>query len=349
MIARLFSQSRTMNGQNNTTIDDGTQMTDNVSSHFGILLTTAHLLLGSGNILSNLLLVNTLYSIRNLKLRKTTRQFICYVSIYHSLMGLVILVRLFWRYCLLLALGGVFTGANTLSGMFFLSCEMLIMLRKPQTYQNIVTLYRSKVAMAATSTIWLGFTIVSFMTMDEPEDKKMCYMTNGMFHPVVLAVFSFLLLFIIIVTSIIQFFVVRKVRKVSPCATIVQVTPQAPFTTDSSGQMPSVPSAASCNTNQSRTTTRLHKLSKILSVSLTCYVVCWTPTVLSMLVNSASEVMDIKLLIDGQVMTRLSTLLILNGGLHVIIYLVMSTQIRQSMKEFFKALVCRKQQQIVDI
>ena len=43
---------------------------------------------------------------------------------------------------------------------------------------------------------------------------------------------------------------------------------------------------------------------------------------------------------ERQVLTALSSLLILHGQLHVVIYLVMSTQIRQVVRKYLGSLIC---------
>ena len=89
-----------------------------------------------------------------------------------------------------------------------------------------------------------------------------------------------------------------------------------------------------------RNMTRLHKLTVILFFSLLCFIICWLPLCLAFIVFSFLETLVIEVSEEGKLITALSSLAMLNGCLHVAVYVVMSTQIRQALKKYVKSWWC---------
>ena len=90
----------------------------------------------------------------------------------------------------------------------------------------------------------------------------------------------------------------------------------------------------------SRRMSPLHKLTVILSISLLCYIICWLPLCLAFIIFSLLEILEIEVSVEGKLITALSGLALLNGMLHVAVYVVMSTQIRQALKKYVKSWWC---------
>ena len=90
----------------------------------------------------------------------------------------------------------------------------------------------------------------------------------------------------------------------------------------------------------SRRMSPLHKLTVILSISLLCFIICWLPLCLACITFSLLEILEIEVGVEGTLVTALSSLTMLSGCLHVSVYVVMSTQIRQALVKYVKSWWC---------
>ena len=90
----------------------------------------------------------------------------------------------------------------------------------------------------------------------------------------------------------------------------------------------------------SRRMSPLHKLTVILSISLLCFIICWLPLCLACITFSLLEILEIAVSVEGTLVTALSSLTMLSGCLHVAVYVVMSTQIRQALVKYVKSWWC---------
>ena len=84
----------------------------------------------------------------------------------------------------------------------------------------------------------------------------------------------------------------------------------------------------------------LHKLTVILSISLLCFIICWLPICLAFIIFSLLEILEIEVSVEGKLVPALGSLTMLSGCLHVFVYVVMSTQIRQALKKYVKSWWC---------
>ena len=118
--------------------------------------------------------------------------------------------------------------------------------------------------------------------------------------------------------------------------------PHVPHETSSNVQVVPNPAVNPPHVSQAirRNMTRLHKLTVILFFSLLCFIICWLPLCLAFIVFSFLEMLVIEVSEEGKLITALSSLAMLNGCLHVAVYVVMSTQIRQALKKYVKSWWC---------
>ena len=304
------------------------------------------LVIGPGTIFANLLMIHVLYRMYMPTLRKTTRLLLGYVSTSHCVLAMGTVARLFRAPCSFLAMLATFSGTNILNGQFLLACEVFVMVVKPYTYQKIFTLRLCKLTISIMSMITIGIFPLGYMTLKEPSVpslKGVCYLTNGMFSSLVLTITTSIIEVMVIVTTIIQCYVLRSMR------TVVKRTGHQASTVahTSSTSLPTPAPNMLANTvagppavNISVKKTRLHKLTIILTVSLLCFIICWSPTLIGIIVFSVCDLLGIEASVASQIMPKFSTLITINGALHVAVYLSMSAQIRDGIKDVIRSCCC---------
>ena len=275
------------------------------------------------SLFGNLLLILVLSDLPNSKLRSTTKLLMRYVSLSHCLMSVVLIGRLFVP-CWIVLLAAINSVFNVQCGSAYLGYEVLIMVTKPYSHQKFISMNICKGGILASCLVSVCFSVVAYLTMREPDDPS-CHFTNGVFNPVFSCLFMGVTNVIIIFSSIIQIYTLKAMKKVFPGNGTVNIT---------------VIQVAPVNTNLTAATTAckrkfpLHRLTKMLMMSLLCSILCWCPTTTSIFTFSILEILRIEVGMEGQILVGFSNLVALNGSLHVIVYLTMSSQIRQAMKEY---------------
>ena len=310
-----------------------------------VFLVIIMLIIAPGTIFSNMLMIRVLYRLHMSKLRKTTKLLLGYVSTSHCVLGIGSIARLFNVPCSFLALLIANTGINLLNGQFLLACEVFVMVLKPYSYQRIFTFRICKLAIFLMSATSMALYPAAYLTRKQPADsalKKGCYMTNGMFDSLLMTITISFVALMVLLTAIIQAIALFKVH------TSAKKSPnQGPTVghTNSLNQpvpAPNMPAANQGNAPPVVTggKSRLHRLTVILAVSLLCFIVCWSPTVLGILIFSIYDQLGIEVSIDSKLMPAFSPLIIINGALHVGVYLFMSTEIRNGMRNCIKHSFC---------
>ena len=276
------------------------------------------------SLFGNILLILVLSDLPNSKLRITTKILMRYVSLSHCLMSTILIGRLFSMPCLIVMLGGLTSGFNVHCGLAYLGYEALILVTKPYSHQNFVSMNICKIEILTSCLVSLCFNVVAYLTTKESDDPS-CHFTNGLLNPLFLCLFTGVLNIIIIITSTIQIFTLKAMKKVFPETgtlniNVIQVAPVN-------------------NTFRGVTTKRKRKfpllrLTKMLMMSLLWSIICWFPSTISIFTFSIFEILQIEGGMEQQLLVGFSNLVALNGSLHVIVYLTMSSQIRQAMKEY---------------
>ena len=249
-----------------------------------------------------------------------------YVSFSHCLMSVILIGRLFSMPCLIVLLGGITSGFNVQCGLPYLGYEALILVTKPYNYQKFISMNICKIEILASCLVSVCFNIVAYLTMKEPDDPS-CHSTNGFLNPLFLCLFMGVLSTIIIVTSTIQIFTLKAMKKVFPeTGTLnINVIQVAPVNNTSRGV-----------TTERKRKFPLLRLTKMSMMSLYCSIICWFPSTISIFTFSIFEILQIEGGMEQQILVGFSNLVALNGSLHVIVYLTMSSQIRQAIKEYLR-------------
>ena len=283
-------------------------------------------LIGFFTLFGNLLIIRVLYDLPNSKLKRTTKLLICYVSASHCIVFVMIGARFFNLPCWIVMVGAFTVLFNIISGMLLLAIETLILVKRPYSHHRFISVKICKIWIFTTFCITVCIDIVAYVTMKEPDDASACYFTNGNFNPIFLCLFSGIMGAILCSTTAVQISLLRAMKKVFP------VIPTVTYTASSMQVVCNIgPQAA-----PGRTIRRspLHKLTAVLSLSLLCSFICWCPMITFIFICSMLELLDIQTEKESEVFTVFRSLVVLNGILHVIVYLVGSTQIRQAIKKY---------------
>ena len=303
----------------------------------GTFLITIQVLIGSLTFAGNLLLIRVLYDLPNSKLRKTTKLLLSYVSVSFIIFSIAMIGRVFQIPCVGFLVVVMATSINALSGMLWLALETFFMVNRPHTQHKFVSMKTCTIAILLSFLMSLFIDLGAFVTRRKGYSASLCFVNNGMLHPLFVFFSTDCILLMITVTSVVQWRTVQKLKNVVPIQkrttyTVSVLRPNMEPIPD-----PIIPKEISTGHVKK---TPLHKLTKMLSVSLVCFIICWTPLFICFIVFSLCELLSIEVWLKSQISVALSSLVMLNGTLHVLIYLVMSTQIRQTVIRYCKTCLC---------
>ena len=314
--------------QDNASIDTAESLEVNDSqTPLSAVMFTFQLVVCCVSLFGNLLLILVLGRLPNSKLRKTTKLLMRYVSVSHCLTSVLLVARLFNMPCWVPLLIGLNTTFSVLCGLAFLSYEVLIMATKPHSHQKFISMNICKVGIFISCLVMLCLDVAAYLTKKEP-DHSSCYFSNGVFNPVFLCFVSVLGFVIMTVTSLSQFFTLRAMNKVFPNTgtlniNVIQVAPVNNTSTD--------PTTTSSNTFP------LQKLTKMLTISLVCSIITWLPSTVCIFTFSIYEIHEVEVEMERDISIGSSSFVPFNGILHVIVYLTMSSQIKQAVRKCFSS------------
>ena len=323
-----------------TSTEKGSAFQNNVNEQSpAICIIIVQSLIGSVTIIGNLLLMWVVYNLKNSKLRDGTRLLICYVSASHIMLSILLMARLAKLPCFLFLAGISNGGINVGFGMFHLAFETFIVVKKPYDHKWFVSIKICRIKIAISCLIALCINVMGYITMKEPHNSSFCYASNGQFHAPRLALYFSLFMLLIIVTSSLQICTLKELSNVHPIGTQRMQSAISSVHVMAGPTVDPAPAPAISGTAQNRNIRKspLHKLMIILSVSFLCFFMCFMPIVTSNVVFSVCELLGIQIDMKQQISTGLCTLVTINGSLHVLVYFVMSTQIRQGMKMLIKS------------
>ena len=284
---------------------EATTMSDNTTTSFtkdteivtqndppSLVQITLIIVIGTFTFFGNLLVMRVIYDLPNARLKKTTKLLLCYVSASFCVFSVLMSGRLLDLPCSMVALGSVTAGFNTVCGMFFLMYEALIMVKRPHSYYRFVTMNICKLGILTSCLVSICLDIAAYYIMKKPDDPSICYMTNGKFSPVFL-IFTFLLFCaIIFATAALQFSTLRAIQKVIPIGSDSR-SPTVSYL-HSNAQVVLGPAVLQpVHTDNSRKSS-LHRLITIMSVSLLCFIICWSPSSISIIIFSTCELLQIE-------------------------------------------------------
>ena len=300
------------------------------------------------SLFGNLLLIWVVNHLPNSKLRKTTKVLMQYVSLSHCIPSLTLTGKLLNVPCEIILLAAMNCMFNVQCGLAYLSYEVLVMVTKPYSHQKFISMNICKVGILTSCLVSVFFNLVAHLTMKEPDDPS-CHFTNGSFDPVFLCFYMGFLGVIILVTSTMQIFTLRAMKRVFPGTgtlniNVIHVAPVngnvihvAPVNSNVIEDAPvnNISTAAAPGQNFP-----LRRLTKMLTGSIICSIICWFPSTISIMTFSIFEI-QIEVGIKKQILAGFSYLVLLNAILYVIVYLTMSSQIRQAAKEYLSSCICQ--------
>ena len=325
--------------EDHTSTENGSIFESDLNEPSPILfLVIIHSVIGPTTVIANLMLMWVVYHLTNSKLRDSTRLLICYVSASHCVLSLVFIARVFKLPCSLFLTGTSNGGINIFSGMLHLAFETFIIMKKPYDHKRFVSLKVCKIKIAISCFIALCINVVGYITMKKPHDSSFCYLSNGQFNAPRLVFYFGLFIAMIVATSSMQICTMRAIRNIAPIA-----TPNVTYTTSSEQvtvePLPG-PSTSTNTKNKNVPKSPFHKLTIILSAAFLCFLICNLPTVICNFIFSICDILGVQVSMKGQISTALSTLMMINGSLHVLVYISMSTQIRQGLKSLIRSWLC---------
>ena len=313
-----------------------------IDSSFNLQLPTQlpfRLVIVNLSLFGNLLLIWVVNHLPNSKLRKTTKVLMQYVSLSHCIPSLALTGLLLNVPCEIILLVAMNSGFNVQCGLAYLGYEVLVMVTKPYSHQRFISMNICKVGILISCLASVCINVVGYLTMKEPEDPS-CGFANGVFNPVFLILYMGFINVIILVTSTMQIFTIRAMKRVFPgTGTLnINVIHVAPVNTNA------IHVAAVNNTSTAATPGQnfpLKKLTKMLTCSLLCSIICWFPSTISIMTFSIFEMLQIDVLAKTQILAGFSYLVRFNGIFYVIVYLTMSSQIRQAVKKYLSSCICQ--------
>ena len=303
----------------------------------GTFLTTIQVLTSSLTLVGNLLLIRVLYDLPNSKLRKTTKLLLSYVSVSFCMCSIALLGRAFQMPCVGFLAVVMATSINALGGMLWLALETFFMVNRPHTQHKFVSMKTCTIAILLSFLVSLFFDLVAFVTRRKGYSASLCYTNNGMLHPLFVFLLTDFRLLMITVTSVVQWRTVRRLTNVVPIHKQTTYTVSVLSSNMETIPDPFIPKEISTGHVKK---SPLHKLTIMLSVTLLCFIISWTPLFICLIVFSLCELLSIEVRLKSQISVGLSSLVMLDGTLHVLIYLVMSTQIRQTVIRYCKMCFC---------
>ena len=287
------------------------------------------------SVLGNLVMIRVIYKLKGSKLRDTTKLLLSYVSATHCIFAVILVCRFFQPPCQIFLLGAINVCFNNLSGITLLAYEAFVLVTWPHSHRQLVNMNICKIGIFITCLISVCIDIGTYGTLEEPDDPALCLFTNKVFPPAFLLPTFGLISAIIAGTATIQICTLKKIKRVFP---VQNQTPIVEFTSSNivaTNQVVTIVTQPPANSGSP-----FHRLTKILSVSILSFILCWCPIMFCVIGFSVSQLFGTDTGAERQVFTTLSSLLILHGQLHVVIYVVMSTQIRQAVKRYLRSLIC---------
>ena len=305
------------------------------SSIQGVTIITIASLIAAFTFFGNLLMIRLLYDLPSSKLRKSTKLFLCYLCGSYCTVCILIVSKLCQLNCYIILLILVNVSTHIISAIIYPVMEIFVMVKKPHSHYRIVSTRTCIIGIFISGLISVAVDVVAYTNMKEPDNKPFCYITNGSVNPIVTCIGSGIFGAIFIGAVTLQISTIREIKKVFP---EIQVVSSNVINI----QVVSVPPVGpQVSQNENGTNSSLLKLTKMISVSLCCSVLCWTPSIASIFIFSLFDILDIKIQEERQIVVGTGGLASLNGLIHVIVFFSMSTQLKQAANRYFKSWFCQ--------
>ena len=275
-----------------------------------VLLICIQILIGSVTLIGNILIIRVVCSLPEPKLRKTTKLLICYVSVSFCFLSVVIITRLFKLPCFLFQAGITNGAVNVLSGMLYLAFEAYIIVKKPYTHRQFSNMKICTTEILISCFAAIGITILGYVMKKESDGSSICYLSNGQFHAVGRSIYMCLFIAMIIAGATFQLCTLKALRNITPVS-----TQSVAYTASSLSPNSNSAQGVAISGNAKRRNVKkspLHKQACILAASSLCFVTCWMPNIITNLVFSVCDLLEIQVSMKRQISTAFSSLVLVN-------------------------------------
>ena len=244
----------------------------------------------------NVFLLVVLVRFKSQKLKKTTRTFMLFQTLNHTLMGLLITIRPYvaMTFCTFYISGIRYCGCLIATGILLLSVDTFVPMIRPYTHQYLLTSRLSKLLVLMSTLFWgtLCLVGVPFQLPAPSELKKPpCEFKDVDFRQEILIVIYVVRVVMMVLSMLLQAWTIKVIKQGRPPQAVGAaggglshspnaVNPVPIHTVSISLQVPQLPPhTLTTMTSQgpSGHVTRQGRLVRLLVVSQVTTFVCWTP------------------------------------------------------------------------
>ena len=287
---------------------------------------------------ANIVLLAILGKFKTKKLKETTYYFMLFETVNHTLMGTLIPIRPYVSLngCSLYAAILVFAGLQLVTGYLLLAIDSILPLIYPYTHHLKLTTRFAKLLLAMSTVFWgvvstLCFFVKSLKTPRPGWDS--CIVGEGNITEGLMIAVSVLIFLIMFTSVILQALTARIIQKLK--STRSEVTNM-----NNLNCVNSVALAQNVSIPVNTARTRQERLVHLLLVSLTSTFLCWTPTLVLVIVMDVMSHLGLPTMNIIGYRRWFSMLIWLDSVLYPTIVLAMSSDLRATAKAMF----CRRPQ-----
>ena len=304
-------------------------------------------------VLFNLVLMVVLVRLKSTHLNPSTRYLLIYGAMSHLCVGLVLLARQLLP-CIVFGVLGIYIAALAVSGYFLLAIDTYIAISRPFNYKIIMTSRLTKALILASCLFWAGLLVMSYLLGYSLVSRATvsCTVNDGNLSPQALATTCMAITGTLLITMCTSTWNIRLLKKISsrvdcqmqstqnvsasaPNAQCLNPSGQpaipsqhAAFSVSGTMQGPSV--TLQVNTNKKNKSTRQGRLVRLLMASLLMTSLCWPPLLVTTTIAGIYDIYDMDRSVLDSIRIRLAPLIAVDGIMHPIIAVVLSSEIRSA-------------------
>ena len=339
--------------KNTTDLTASNNITDSSKTTLQNVEFALHTLVSVLTVLFNLVLVVVLVRLKSSHLNCSTRSLLIYGAISQMCVALIMLARELFP-CFMFGVIAVYFGTMVISGYFLLAVDSYITISRPYTYKFIMTPCVTKAAILMACLFWAGLLLMSYL-LGSPivsQATNFCTVNDGNLSPQALATIVVATVVTLLLTMSISAWNIRLLKKISsrvgpqvqsaqnastsaPSAQGLNVSNQpvvssncAIFSISETTKGPSV--SIKVNTNRKNKSTRQGRLIRLLMASLLMTSLCWPPVLVTTTIAGIYDTYNIDRTVLDSIKIRLAPLISVDGIMHPIIAVVLSSEIRSA-------------------
>ena len=308
-------------------------------------------------VLFNLVLVVVLVRLKSSHLNPSSRYLLIYGAITHMCIGLILLARQLLP-CIVFGVLGIYIAALSVSGYFLFAIDTYIAISRPFNYKIIMTSRLTKALILAACLFWAGLLLMSYLLgylySIVAKVSVSCTVNDGNLSPTALATTCGAILGTLVATMFTSTWNILLLKKItSRVVCQMQSTrhastsaPNAQGPNESTAGQPAIPSQHAAftvsgtmqgpsvslhvNTNKKNKSTRHGRLMRLLMASLLMTSLCWPPLLVTTTMAGIYDTYNIDRSVLDSIRIRLAPLTAVDGIMHPIIAVVLSSEIRSA-------------------